>query len=239
MKTSSIKFIILLILLCSLVKTVFAHDPGLSFIKIDVLDTEINLETSYSFADIKGLISNGEQSTIDQHDLNINQSTLSKLISSGINLYAGSKLIKAKTVDIFVRDNESVQANLIFEKSNKTEVSLIIPLIKQLPHGHRQHLIVNNGNQSQQSMLSAKSPSITINLNQANKLHVLGQYFNLGVWHIWIGFDHIVFLLTLLLPTVLIFRQGQWMGVEKLTPTLAIPLKLLQPLHWPTQSRLD
>jgi len=34
-----------------------------------------------------------------------------------------------------------------------------------------------------------------------------------GVWHIWIGFDHILFLLALLLPAVLRFEQNQWQAV--------------------------
>jgi HupE / UreJ protein len=38
----------------------------------------------------------------------------------------------------------------------------------------------------------------------------LRQYIVEGVWHIWIGFDHILFLMSLLLPAVLVWRQGMW-----------------------------
>jgi hypothetical protein len=31
-----------------------------------------------------------------------------------------------------------------------------------------------------------------------------------GIWHIWLGFDHILFLLSLLLPAVLIRRDRNW-----------------------------
>lgn len=41
-----------------------------------------------------------------------------------------------------------------------------------------------------------------------------------GVWHIWIGFDHILFLLTLLLPAVQHWRHGTWQPVEGLPQTL-------------------
>ncbi len=34
------------------------------------------------------------------------------------------------------------------------------------------------------------------------------------MWHIWIGFDHILFLLSLLLPAVLIWRASRWQAVE-------------------------
>jgi hypothetical protein len=39
-----------------------------------------------------------------------------------------------------------------------------------------------------------------------------------GVWHIWIGFDHILFLLSLLLPAVLVFRERRWMPVDRFRP---------------------
>ena len=32
-----------------------------------------------------------------------------------------------------------------------------------------------------------------------------------GVWHIWLGFDHILFLLSLLLPAVLLRRDRSWL----------------------------
>jgi hypothetical protein len=52
-----------------------------------------------------------------------------------------------------------------------------------------------------------------------------------GIWHIWIGFDHILFLLALLLPSVLSFRSKEeglplefdkkvWKPVERFKPAL-------------------
>jgi hypothetical protein len=39
------------------------------------------------------------------------------------------------------------------------------------------------------------------------------DYFRTGVWHIWTGFDHILFLCALLLPAVLEHRCGRWQAV--------------------------
>jgi len=36
------------------------------------------------------------------------------------------------------------------------------------------------------------------------------QFFDDGVWHIWTGYDHIAFLLVLLLPAVFIYEKGEW-----------------------------
>lgn len=42
------------------------------------------------------------------------------------------------------------------------------------------------------------------------------QFLREGVWHIWIGFDHILFLLSLLLPAVLVWIRPAWQPVPRL-----------------------
>ena len=57
------------------------------------------------------------------------------------------------------------------------------------------------GNESGDQQLALKPPG---------PWETLRQYIVDGVWHIWIGYDHILFLLALLLPAVLVRREGQW-----------------------------
>ena len=53
------------------------------------------------------------------------------------------------------------------------------------------------------------------------------DYGREGVWHIWIGFDHILFLLALLLPAVVIRQQKNWYAVEALKPAFWDVLKIV------------
>ena len=48
-----------------------------------------------------------------------------------------------------------------------------------------------------------------------------------GAHHIWIGYDHILFLLTLLLGTVLIRREGSWVAVDTIGAALASAVKVV------------
>jgi hypothetical protein len=41
------------------------------------------------------------------------------------------------------------------------------------------------------------------------------DYAREGVWHIWIGFDHILFLVSLLLPAVFVWRGGAWQPASR------------------------
>lgn len=56
-------------------------------------------------------------------------------------------------------------------------------------------------------VLSPEDPRVTLQPGKANAWGTFVAYLVEGVWHIWIGFDHILFLLTLLLPAVLVHRD--------------------------------
>ena len=48
-----------------------------------------------------------------------------------------------------------------------------------------------------------------------------------GVWHIWIGYDHILFLLSLLLPAVLVRERSRWEPAGSLKRSLVEVLKVV------------
>lgn len=64
-------------------------------------------------------------------------------------------------------------------------------------------------------------------LTKPNRIVQFFDYGREGVWHIWIGFDHILFLLSLLLPAVLVLSHGRWQGVERFKPALWDVLKIV------------
>lgn len=50
----------------------------------------------------------------------------------------------------------------------------------------------------------------TLSLSPVGGWPAFAEFLKQGIWHIWIGFDHILFLVTLLLPAVLVHRNGAW-----------------------------
>ena len=66
--------------------------------------------------------------------------------------------------------------------------------------------------------------SLVFTPQQPQQRFVLGEmsawrqflsYGREGVWHIWIGYDHILFLVSLLLPAVLLRERGRWRPVAR------------------------
>jgi hypothetical protein len=73
-------------------------------------------------------------------------------------------------------------------------------------------------------ILSPRQPTQTLDLSKSSLWRGFGALVRLGVWHIWIGIDHILFLVALILPSVLRRENGRWRPVENFTGAL---LKIL------------
>lgn len=54
------------------------------------------------------------------------------------------------------------------------------------------------------------SPQQSLDLTSRSRWRGFAALVRLGVWHIWIGLDHILFLVALVLPSVLVRRDGRW-----------------------------
>ncbi|HSH89225.1 MAG TPA: HupE/UreJ family protein [Ramlibacter sp.] len=84
------------------------------------------------------------------------------------------------------------------------------------------------GSESSQALVfGTSSAEQKLALQPQGAWQTLKQYVLDGIWHIWIGFDHILFLLSLLLPAVLIRRDNQWQPGPTLRGALIEVLKVV------------
>ena len=75
---------------------------------------------------------------------------------------------------------------------------------------HRGLLNFVEEGQSRSVVFSADKPQWVVGGDAAGPLRQFATYIHEGIWHIWLGFDHILFLVSLLLPAVLVLRDGTW-----------------------------
>jgi HupE/UreJ protein len=75
---------------------------------------------------------------------------------------------------------------------------------------HRGLLNLIEDGRSRSVVFAADSPEQIVGGGSAGPWTQFSIYLNEGVWHIWTGFDHILFLLSLLLPAVLVRRDRRW-----------------------------
>ncbi len=95
------------------------------------------------------------------------------------------------------------------------ELALQYRLLFDLDNLHRGLLRLTIDGTTHTTVLSPTSGVLHLSAAQASRWAQFTQYLVEGVWHIWIGFDHILFLLSLLLPAVLVVQMRQWQGVQR------------------------
>lgn len=92
-------------------------------------------------------------------------------------------------------------------------LSIRYTLLFDLDPLHRGLLRIEGQKKSVSAVLSPDSPTYLWKVGQGTVVQDILTYGREGVWHILIGFDHILFLLCLLLPAALRRVDGKWQRV--------------------------
>lgn len=85
---------------------------------------------------------------------------------------------------------------------------------------HRGIAVVTAGSTRQTLVFTAKQRERGLSLNAPSRAREFLRVVRLGIEHIWSGYDHLLFLLALLLPAVLRREAGRWLPVTNFQPTL-------------------
>ena len=92
---------------------------------------------------------------------------------------------------------------------------------------HRGLLNLNAGGATRTALFGPQEPQQTFTLAETSRWKQLFDYAREGVWHIWIGFDHILFLLSLLLPAVGLWVGRRWQPVDTFRQALWDVLRIV------------
>lgn len=80
---------------------------------------------------------------------------------------------------------------------------------------------------TQTAIFSPDHPSQKFILTTPSRFSEFKEYVTEGVWHIWIGYDHILFLVSLLLPAVLVYSAKSWQPSQSFKTTFVDVLKVV------------
>lgn len=75
---------------------------------------------------------------------------------------------------------------------------------------HRGLLVLEQGGKVHQAIFQPRETRLRFELDRPEARRVFLGFLREGVWHILIGYDHVLFLLVLLLPSVLVRVDGGW-----------------------------
>lgn len=111
--------------------------------------------------------------------------------------------------------------------SPKNETKLFYDLFFDIDKGQKAFFSLADQNSSKPMILSSMTKEISVKLEQATPIQSFINFLTEGIWHIWIGFDHILFLLMLLIPSVIYYQSKEIMPQISLKKTLIKVLKIV------------
>ena len=208
------------ILLCTLLSapSLLAHETGASFLELEITDRRIEGRWEIAAGDLGDVdprvVGGGSFWSVEEAARDF--PLLRAYARARLSLRAdGSPLDlhwMARGIEV-ERTDRGTNFHLVMEtecprKPGQLEVEYRL-LFETLPE-HRGLLLLQCDGQTQTAMFTPERTVCLFDLTAPDRGREFRTFLWEGVWHIWIGYDHILFLVALLLPSVLRWEKDGW-----------------------------
>ena len=201
-----------------------AHELGQSYMFLRIHDDSIVVRVEITVADVERVLGFGW----DPDEVTVSQ-VRGRL--AAIRAYAEQRFslstrdgplpIRFDNVDVrYLEIADYVVLTYLIERLDAIpdEVEVLYSVLFEVDDLHRNMLVIEHNwktatfnNEAGISLIfSPRNPRQTLDLTSSSLLRGFIGFIGLGVWHIWIGLDHILFLIALVLPSVLFREGGRW-----------------------------
>jgi HupE / UreJ protein len=218
--------VLLTLLLWILPLIVLAHKPSDSYLSLNFRTEKVTGRWDIALRDLEYAIG------IDaNHDGNINwgelrsrHTVIAEYVLSHLKLEnGGAPCYLEPTEQLVDRHSDGVYTVLHFTVQCPVTTDPLIldySLFFDQDPTHRGLLRVDHPGGVQTAIFSPDRSHIELIPQLRGTWPQFADYWWEGVWHIWIGYDHLLFLLALLLPAVVWREDGRWRAVASLRPAV-------------------
>ncbi len=195
---------ILIFLVCN--STISAHEINTSYSVTDIKDDKLTFSLRVDETDLEKIFDldeNGDQ-TVTHDELLVNLDDLQGYFKSKVGLIVAGEGLALKTAGGSVYRDEI--GNTFVDLSYETEVpssfwkmTLRVNLFSDFGPRHKHLAKLFSGDELQQAIFTVADPEQSFSLvGRASIFHQIFQFVWLGMEHIFIGYDHILFLMGLI-----------------------------------------
>ncbi|PHV22961.1 hypothetical protein CSQ92_08060 [Janthinobacterium sp. BJB446] len=200
------------LLLCAWLAPAQAHKPSDSYLSLAVHGQQIDGQWDIALRDLDfaiGLDGNGD-GALTWDEIRARHDAIAAYALQRLQLASDQGVCPLKAFEQLIDSHtDGAYSVLRFQAAcpgAKAPATLSIgyTLFADLDPQHKGLFKIVNGGATQTAIFDPDNPRQSISLTTPNRLAQFGAYVKHGIWHIWIGYDHILFLLSLLLPAVLL-----------------------------------
>lgn len=226
-----------------------AHEPDHSYVYLRIYKDAIGGRFEMTAKDMNRAIGSNLAIELDASEVEKILPQIQAYLKSHATFSANGKTYTIKFTDMTVLDLEEAKvddfARINFDLEGVTTVPEKLDisynaLFDNTPK-HRGVLVVEYNwkagivnNAMIANLFEPSKSSVTLDLSDANLWKGFVALVKLGVWHIWIGLDHILFIVALILPGVVRrkkpeaeFLHDPWIPVEAFKPAFFYILKII------------
>lgn len=239
-------------------RSVWAHDPGLSSAALKIETDRLTAWLTLAPVDIGVLVpmDADHDGRVTAAEFDAVSDTLQRVAREAIEVRFDDQRVEARDARVRL-EGDNIHIELTFPRPTAQSLSLRSGLVAKLPRGHRQYLTLQaeDGSTLEERLLDARQHTIHVaatTLSGATASETasettakrdsttVGEFILLGIEHILVGYDHLLFLFALL-----VLGGGLWKVAGLITSftvahslTLALatfdvvqlPAKIVEPL---------
>jgi HupE / UreJ protein len=203
-----------------------AHVASNGFLRIELEGPQVtgSLELAVRDAEIAVGLDSNRDGKVTWGEVRAAQGALTLYLRQHLQLSVsqGSCALNFAAVQI----NERVDGNYLWQPFTAVcpavahRVTIDYRLLDSEDPSHRGLLTLTAQGVTQTAVLGGPRGAQNFDLSHPSVWYAFVEYLQAGIWHIWNGIDHLLFLLSLLLPAVLIRREQRWRAVPQAAPAL-------------------
>jgi hypothetical protein len=191
-----------------------AHKPSDSYLKLQAQESTLRGSWSIALRDLEitaGLDANHDRKII-WGEVKAKQPTLQELMQKNLSFTTPQGPCPLAFSDLLVDElSDGHYAVLTFSAACPQAIERLTVSDNFLYDRDAQHknlVSLTAGEEAQSTILSADVRQVTLNAHGPGILSQMKEYVRQGMVHIWLGYDHLLFLIALLLPAAWVYQRG-------------------------------
>ena len=208
---------VLLILACLLLSApAWAHKPSDSYLSLTIHDNAIAGRWDIALRDLNDAIGldGDDDGAITWGEVRAKQHEIGAYALSRLILTSEERACPSQPSAHLIDDHtDGAYAVFLFTAVCSSPIERLqadYRLLFDVDAQHKGLLRLTYGTQTTTVIFSQETPIQQFTVGDSSIWTQVGQYLHEGIWHIWLGYDHVLFLLALLLPAVLRRVADRW-----------------------------